>query len=210
MISDARFKEMAEDENGQPVSVGGWNLADESVQALRNLILFTDSNGNRCFCDQWKDPQGLQHSGACLDAQEVLRRADSICVGSKLREGCDAVRHGMGYKMCPACCPTLPHNFDATGAEESNEPLICALCGLDIKNEIHKARAVLSIDGSHACALLGENIQDGEVEFVEIVYPDGKNASDAYKHEKAAAFRALYKLRERLGIDITSALGKGL
>jgi len=103
-----------------------------------------------------------------------------------------------------------PHNFDATGAEESNEPLICALCGLDIKNEIYKARAILSIDGSHACALLGKNLQEGEAEFVEIIYPDGKNASDAYKPERAAAFRALYKLRKRLGIEITYALGQGL
>ena len=102
------------------------------------------------------------------------------------------------------------HNFDATGEEESNEPLICSFCGLDIENDIHKARAVLSIDGSHACALLGENVQDGESEFVEIVYPDGKNASDAYKHERTHAFRALHRLRERLGINMTYALGAGL
>ena len=72
------------------------------------------------------------------------------------------------------------------------------------------ARAVLSIDGNYACALLGENLQEGEAEFVEIIYPDGKNASDAYKWERAAAFRALYKLRERLGTEITYALGEGL
>ena len=76
--------------------------------------------------------------------------------------------------------------------------------------EAELKRALLSIDGSHACALLGENIQEGEAEFVEITYPDGKGASDAYKHERAAAFRALYKLRERLGIEITYALGQGL
>lgn len=71
-------------------------------------------------------------------------------------------------------------------------------------------RAILNIDGSHACALLGENIQDGEAEFVEIVYPNGKNASDAYRYERKAAFVALNNLRKRLGIEITYALGQGL
>ena len=71
-------------------------------------------------------------------------------------------------------------------------------------------RALLSIDGSHACALLGENLQDGEAEFVEIVYPDGKNASNSYLHERAAAFKALHNLRARLGLEITYALGAGL
>ncbi len=55
-----------------------YDLTCEAVQALRDLVLFTDHAGNRCFCDQWRDPQGLQHSGACLNAQEVLRRADSL------------------------------------------------------------------------------------------------------------------------------------
>jgi hypothetical protein len=81
---------------------------------------------------------------------------------------------------------------------------------LDIENDIHKARAILKIDGSHACALLGDNIQDGEAEFVEIIYPNGKNSSDSYKHERASAFRALHRLRDRLGINITYALGEGL
>jgi hypothetical protein len=71
-------------------------------------------------------------------------------------------------------------------------------------------RAVLSIDGNCACALLGENLQEGEAEFVEISYPDGKNASDAYLAERAAAFIALRQLRVRLGIKITYALGRGL
>jgi hypothetical protein len=72
------------------------------------------------------------------------------------------------------------------------------------------ARALLSIDGSHACALLGENLQDGEAEFVEIVYPDGKNASNSYLHERKAAFKALHNLQARLGLEITYALGSGL
>lgn len=49
----------------------------EPIQALRGLVNFNDTQGNCCFCDQYKDPVGLQHSGACLAAQEVLRRADS-------------------------------------------------------------------------------------------------------------------------------------
>lgn len=56
---------------------------------------------------------------------------------------CGMVRHGMGYRVCPHCAP-LNHEFDATGAGESNEPLICALCGLDIKNKIHKSKTLAS------------------------------------------------------------------
>jgi hypothetical protein len=55
-----------------------WDVACEAVAALRALVAATDRFGNRCFCDQWKDPGNLQHSGACLNAQDVLRRADSL------------------------------------------------------------------------------------------------------------------------------------
>jgi hypothetical protein len=49
----------------------------EAMAALRGLVRFRDNNGNRCFCEQYTDPEGLQHSGACMDAQEVLRRWDT-------------------------------------------------------------------------------------------------------------------------------------
>ena len=46
--------------------------------ALYGLVHFVDNLGNMCFCGQWKDPENLQHSGACLDAQDVLGRADFL------------------------------------------------------------------------------------------------------------------------------------
>jgi hypothetical protein len=92
----------------------------------------------------------------------------------------------------------------------TNSPTLTPEVKDALYSEAELQRALLSIDGSHACALLGENIQEGEAEFVEIIYPDGKSASDAYKHERKAAFMALNKLRERLGIEITYALGQGL
>ena len=57
-----------------------WDVTVESVTALRDLVLFTDASGNRCFCGQWNDPHNLQHSGACLNAQDVLRRVDSLAI----------------------------------------------------------------------------------------------------------------------------------
>lgn len=57
---------------------GSSDLLAETIRALRGLVQFTDRNANYCFCDQWKDPIGLQHSGACLDAQDVLRKADDV------------------------------------------------------------------------------------------------------------------------------------
>ncbi len=54
-------------------------------------------------------------------------------------------------------------------------------------------RAELGIDGDHAFALLGQNIQDGEAEFVKVEVP-GDIAS-----ERRAATKALNNLRQRLG-----------
>ena len=67
-------------------------------------------------------------------------------------------------------------------------------------------RAVLSIDGDCACALLGPNIQEGEAEFVKIDYSAHYLKSHA---ERAAAYKALVALRKRLGIEITYAMGAG-
>ena len=109
----------------------------------------------------------------------------------------------------------MSDNYHQDLANKTGKPVYCGPDNLNGGShwkwpEGKIARAVLSIDGSHACALLGENIQEGEVEFVEIVYPDGKNASDAYRHERVAAFAALNNLRKRLGIEITYALGQGM
>lgn len=74
------------------------------------------------------------------------------------------------------------------------------------------ARAVLSIDGDYACALLGENIQDGECEFVKVNYPDGINrgTSGSNLAERIAASQAFRKLRKRLEIPMTYAYGIGI
>jgi hypothetical protein len=65
-------------------------------------------------------------------------------------------------------------------------------------------RAVLTIDGNCGCALLGENLQEGEAEFVEIEegrYPDT---------HLVACKKALHKLRERLGLsELSYYFGQG-
>lgn len=65
-------------------------------------------------------------------------------------------------------------------------------------------RAVIGIDGDHAFALLGEDIQAGEAEFVLIDHT-ANDESDRYHHPgwiaaaERAANEALDKLRIRLG-----------
>ena len=67
-------------------------------------------------------------------------------------------------------------------------------------------RAVLSIDGNCGCALLGPNLQEGEVEFVEIDYRGFEPwSAEGCKAETKACFLALGALRKRLGIPITYA-----
>lgn len=66
----------------------------------------------------------------------------------------------------------------------------------------HLERAVLSVDGNAGCALLGENLQEGESEFVVIErHPD----EYLYQAEARACFQALNNLRSRLGKPITYA-----
>lgn len=56
-------------------------------------------------------------------------------------------------------------------------------------------RAILSVDGNAGCALLGENLQEGEAEFVVI-----NRRSDEPLHlaEIRACFSAYNNLRARL------------
>ena len=63
-------------------------------------------------------------------------------------------------------------------------------------------RAVLSIDGNCGCALLGDNLQEGEAEFVEIV---PRADEHLYHAEVRACWAALNNLRKRLGRPITYA-----
>lgn len=56
-------------------------------------------------------------------------------------------------------------------------------------------RVFLSLDGSHACALLGADLQSGEAEFSPI--ESWPNAT--YKQERAAMNRAYEALVTRLG-----------
>lgn len=68
-------------------------------------------------------------------------------------------------------------------------------------------RAVLSVDGNCGCALLGENLQEGEAEFVEIDSPIQPGTDEwprryFYRLWEDAAARACgiayRRLRERL------------
>lgn len=55
-------------------------------------------------------------------------------------------------------------------------------------------RASIGIDGNCGYALLGDNIQEGEAEFVEVPNPGGRI------EQMIAAKAALARLRERLGM----------
>jgi hypothetical protein len=65
-------------------------------------------------------------------------------------------------------------------------------------------RVELSIDGDHACALLGENLQEGEAEFVKVKWLH----SDSSRFE--AAHEAYEKLADRIGTRWPFNYGDGL
>jgi len=57
-------------------------------------------------------------------------------------------------------------------------------------------RAMLGVDGSCGFALLGENIQEGEAEFVEV---DNNNENLGSVNERIACGKAFDNLKKRLG-----------
>lgn len=63
-------------------------------------------------------------------------------------------------------------------------------------------RAILSVDGNAGCALLGEDLQVGEAEFVEVAQRPGEQL---YEAEVRACWAAFQKLRMRLGKEMTYA-----
>lgn len=63
-------------------------------------------------------------------------------------------------------------------------------------------RAVIGIDGNCGYALLGENLQEGESEFVEISECPHKDRH-IRDQEAWAATRAFSRLKKRLGRQLT-------
>lgn len=63
-------------------------------------------------------------------------------------------------------------------------------------------RAVLSVDGNCGCALLGETLQEGEAEFVEVQKRPDEHLDDA---EARACTQAYRKLCARLGRQLSYA-----
>jgi hypothetical protein len=63
-------------------------------------------------------------------------------------------------------------------------------------------RAILSVDGNCGCALLGENLQEGEAEFVKV-----ERRPDEYLHEAQvrACWAAFKNLKKRLGKEFSYA-----
>jgi len=75
-------------------------------------------------------------------------------------------------------------------------------------------RAELGVDGNCGFALVGDDLQSGEAEFVEIALPtsDSKSPTRYQKSEwvraaKRAATAAYKALKSRLGRDISYYLG---
>ncbi len=57
-------------------------------------------------------------------------------------------------------------------------------------------RVRLMIDGDHACALLGENLQEGEAEFVRVFQ---REEEPLHWAQERACWTAFYRLMRRLG-----------
>ncbi len=68
-------------------------------------------------------------------------------------------------------------------------------------------RAALMMDGNCGCALLGPNIQEGEVEFEEVVYDPAQTRISC---ERKAINRAFRKLKQRLNMpDLSYFIAPG-
>lgn len=65
-------------------------------------------------------------------------------------------------------------------------------------------RAIIGVDGNCGFALLGEDLQSGEAEFVEIDSKDTAGSGPWCEAANVASRRALSKLRQRLGYTLES------
>lgn len=90
--------------------------------------------------------------------------------------------------------------------EKHVDPLCCAagMCARE-EEEMELDRAEIGVDGNAGFALLGDDLQSGEAEFVEIALPvsDSKNPNRYHHSEwcnaaKIAATSAYKKLKARL------------
>lgn len=68
-------------------------------------------------------------------------------------------------------------------------------------------RAELGVDGDHAFALLGEDIQSGEAVFVKVENGDAWRTMDKVAAERRAATKALRQLSEKLGRPLSYYIG---
>lgn len=69
---------------------------------------------------------------------------------------------------------------------------------MNVKELVEKyGRAQIGVDGTAAFALLGENLQEGECEFVDVLKSDTFPIEDL---QRSAAFEALRRLRVRLNL----------
>lgn len=75
--------------------------------------------------------------------------------------------------------------------DQSTEKMICNPC--------NKERIELGIDGDHAFALLGEDIQSGWSAFVKMEKDCSCSGDWCLSHKVVAAKRALAELREAIG-----------
>jgi hypothetical protein len=69
------------------------------------------------------------------------------------------------------------------------------------------ARAELGVDGNCGFALLGEDIQVGEAEFVEFATDAPKGSSQWERAAEHAATKALHKLEARLNKKLSYYIG---
>ena len=103
----------------------------------------------------------------------------------------------MGYEP-PVNCRNCDGPLDVWQPHEDR------FCSDDCREAEKGRRAVIGVDGNCAFALVGDDLQVGESEWVEIESSDPARYHSTEWCEAAnrASRRALAKLRERLGYDL--------
>lgn len=106
----------------------------------------------------------------------------------------------MGYEPT-TCCRYCGEPFDAYVAIEER---VCGNC----KETVGKIeRAELGVDGDHAFALLGNDIQMGEAVFVKVENNDTWHTADKADAESRAATKAYRELQAKIGKPISYYIG---
>lgn len=170
--------------DAEPSAAPAAGVAPKEGHCLLQVPQQTPENPSPCamagYCLSSVHGEVVRYCAGCGSVGEVVDEFRDCCPDGK------SMSVYIPYKVARQCSATFKAAIGATLSPRSATP---------VKKDW--GRAKVGVDGNCGYALLGENLQEGEAEFVEIDRND--HTLSANRQERKAWGEALRKLEERLG-----------